>query len=149
MATGQAGIRVRAWPGLDRQVALTIGQRLRLDAALEHQRILRYGGACVGHDRSGDVDLLGAVLLNSELECAVHEVRVNAGHLWTLVAEEPLDDVLRHAIVDHAGAHTVSKTVRLEPEALPVRTADVVLVGDRVDDDPQGGALVDLIAARP
>src|SRR5439155_6440361 len=95
MAAAQAGVGVRAWPGLDGQVALSIGERLRLHAALEHQRILRYGRACFGHDRSGDVDLLGAVLLNSELECAVHDVGVNAGHFWTLMAEEPLDDVLR------------------------------------------------------
>jgi hypothetical protein len=63
----------------------------------------------------------------------IHSPLTPVTHIMT---EEPLDDVLRHPIVDHAGAHTVAKTVRLEPEALPVGAPDVVLVGDRVDDDP-------------
>ena len=55
------------------------------------------------------------------------------------MAEIALDDLVRHAKVQHTRSDSVAELVRLEAEQLAVRIADIVVICEAVDSLGEGG----------
>jgi hypothetical protein len=81
------------------------------------------GGLIAGvvqHDVAGDVDPLGAPLVELGPEGLIAEPGVHGGHLRGFVAVEALHDVLGDTVVDHPCAEGVTKLMRGDPHRLAV-----------------------------
>src|SRR2546428_3407507 len=132
MHAGKTGIGMRAVASGDGQCASSVWQCLSQNILFEPLQLVGVYSSILLNHPSRHINhfspKFGVLLL--------HGLIVNEGvsgrHLWGLVPQVSLHDMLRNPIVNHTGAHRVPKLMRLEVVWLTCRVTDFLLISQPI-----------------